>query len=379
MEKEEVQELGPVDDRHRLYWDAGTSYDEFLEQQHIPIHTGYAAEAKTVEVDDWDLTGGKGAILSLEGHEGLNDIQVHEIPPGEELNEMEPLSEEIVYVLSGSGATHVNYGDDEYVFEWNEDSMFFLPRNIRYRHISLSEEPVRFVVDSDLPALFRMYRDEEYIYHGGGQLFADPDDYSSSGRLFIVPGVPGIWEANFIPSISGFDELQDYSSRGAGGANIKFRFPQARSLRAHMSEFPVGTYKKAHRHSGGTSIITISGEGYTLMWPPNEEEDRVRVDWEPGSIVVPPTGWWHQNFNLSDSTARYLALYAPNVGPDTSFLDPKEPFNQIGYAEEDPEIRELFEEELAKRGIETRMPKKCYTDSDHDFNMSYEDAKQQAD
>ena len=34
--------------------------------------------------------------------------------------------------------------------------------------------------------------------------------------------------------------------------------------------------------------------------------------------------------------------------------------NQIEYEDEDPEIRQIFEQELSKRGLESRMPREIY-------------------
>ena len=42
----------------------------------------------------------------------------------------------------------------------------------------------------------------------------------------------------------------------------------------------------------------------------------------------------------------------------------------IEYVDEDPWIRELFEGELAKRGLESDMPTEAYTDPDYVFKSS---------
>ena len=128
---------------------------------------------------------------------------------------------------------------------------------------------------------------------------------------------------------------------------------------AHISQFPPGTYKKAHRHGPAANVVILSGKGYTLMWP--EGKPWVKCDWHKGSLVVPPDRWFHEHFNSGGEPARYLAIRwnsrkhsmgeAFKVDEST-----KAGGDQIEYEDEGPAIRKLFAEELAKEGAEMRMP-----------------------
>ncbi len=134
------------------------------------------------------------------------------------------------------------------------------------------------------------------------------------------------------------------------------------SMPAHISQFDVGAYKKAHRHASGAHVIILSGEGYTLMWKDGPPQ---KFDWKPGSMIVPPDMWFHQHFNVGKEPAAYLALhgrFSPKhkvshrdyTGIDK---DVKAGGDQIEYEDEDPMILKMFEEELAKRGVQSQMSK----------------------
>ncbi|MDP2662885.1 MAG: ethanolamine ammonia lyase-activating protein, partial [Dehalococcoidia bacterium] len=164
---------------------------------------------------------------------------------------------------------------------------------------------------------------------------------------------------NFIADVAAF-KLQDMLKRGAGGTSINFELAN-NTMCAHVSEFPLGTYKKAHRHAAGAHIVLLSGEGYSILW--KEGQPKVRVDWHTGSLFVPPDMWFHQHFNVGRDPARYLAVrwgskkhrvsgVLSMAGVEDSL---KSGGNQIEYEDEDPEIRKMFEAELAKRGLEPRM------------------------
>ncbi len=132
------------------------------------------------------------------------------------------------------------------------------------------------------------------------------------------------------------------------------------TMGAHISEFQVGMYKKAHRHGPGAHVLILSGEGYSTMWP--EGKEMMRINWKPGSILVPPEGWFHQHFNSGNRPARYLALkmlsrrYKLTPGKIKSDVPLNQGGWQIEYEDEDPEIRRVFEEECARSGTTVIMP-----------------------
>jgi oxalate decarboxylase/phosphoglucose isomerase-like protein (cupin superfamily) len=146
--------------------------------------------------------------------------------------------------------------------------------------------------------------------------------------------------------------------RGAGGGHIRFNMAKG-SMSSHISQFPVGTYKKAHCHGPSAHVIILTGEGFSLMWPEGEEPRR--YDWQVGTLIVPPNKWFHQHFNTGATPARYLAfkhevaLIRNSQGVPTAWISRRVGGDQVDYADEGPWIRELFANELGKRGVAPRM------------------------
>lgn len=363
------------------YWKSGREYGEYLEAQGFPVHSGYyVQDARSCAVDRWDGMGVDGAVAKLEGQEGLNDIHIQELPPGESTEPRKHLYEQLVYVLGGQGVTVIGSENEETTFEWSRNALFAIPRNTQYQHVNASgDERVRLIQETDLPLLFSLFRDEAFLFEADFD-FADldsPEAYSAKGTMYEGRNIPAIWESNFIPDIHSYEDIQHWRERGAGGASIQFEHP-ATDLWSHISQFPVGTYKKAHRHHPGANIVILEGEGYSLMWSPEHEEE-IEINWQPGSIITPPALWYHQHFNTGRKPARYLALHPPGIvfsGPEGAF-DPVKPSNQIQYPDEDPEIRETFEKRLAEKGIEPRMPEEAYRDTEFDFQQNYEEMEAQ--
>jgi gentisate 1,2-dioxygenase len=359
------------------YWKVGEEYEAFAEQQSVPVHTGYYVQnVYDIEVEHWDRTGVNGALVNLVGHEGLNDIQVHEIPPGESMKPQQHLHEQIAYVVEGRGTTAIGPEGEETTFEWNKNALFAIPRNVRYQHINASgDEPVRLVVETDLPSLFLLFKDEKFIFGSDYQFpnTSDTEYYSTEGTMYEGAKFPVIWESNFIPDIHTFEKIQHWRERGAGGASIQFNHLDT-SIWSHISQFPVGTYKKAHRHHPGANVIILEGNGYSLMWPQEDADDKMRIDWQPGTLFVPPALWYHQHFNTAERSSRYLAMHPSSLvfsGRDSVF-DPVKEYNNIQYPDEAAEIRTTFEQELEERDIEFQMPEEAYENPDYTFEQNYE-------
>ena len=122
---------------------------------------------------------------------------------------------------------------------------------------------------------------------------------------------------------------------------------------------PVATYKKGHRHGPGAHVIILSGSGYSLMWPEGEEPQR--FEWQTGSLIIPPNMWFHQHFNTSPDPARYLAFKHESVsirnaqGVPKAWISRRIGGDQIDYADERPEIRDMFAEALAQAEITPQM------------------------
>ena len=335
-------------------------YRRWVRKQGLEVISAhYVEDLNTVELKPWSKVGGRGIFINHELSDFSNDCQVLEIPPAGSTNPQRHLYEEMIYVLKGRGSTAVwNHKGKKMSFEWGEGSIFAIPLNTWYQHFNASgSNPVRLVAVTNAPLVLNLFEDEEFVFNTKYDFesrFAGEEDYFEPKEE-----VTGFFlETNFIHDARTL-RLVSAKERGGEGAHIRFKLARG-TMSAHISEFPVGVYKKAHRHGPGAHVIILSGEGYSLMWP--EGEKMRRYNWRPGTLIVPPDRWWHQHFNVGREPARYLAFkYEGTIysrteeGIPKSWISRREGGDQIDYADEDPMVRRMFEEELAKRGIRSRM------------------------
>jgi len=342
-------------------------YREWIDGEGVPVHEDFGFDLLSLEVAPWARLGARGAYALVKGRGDFVDVQLIELAPGGATAPQRHLYETVVYVLSGRGSTSVDVAeDDRRTFEWGSSSLFALPLNTGYRHFNGSgTEPARLAAVTSLPLVMNVFRDESFVFDNP-TAFRDrlgpPEHFRGDGTF--IPMRPGrhMWETNFVPDLRRF-ELREWAARGAAGSNIMFALADG-TMHAHMSEMPVGTYKKGHRHGADFHIFPVTGHGYTLLWYEGDE-DFVRVDWKHGSVYAPPDRMFHQHFNTSPEAARYLAIAfgglryptladkrATFTGMDVSVKDGG---RQIEYEDEDPRIRRIYEDELRTRGIASRM------------------------
>jgi len=340
------------------------TYQLWQQAQKIPCVTGfYIKDLNVIEVAPWEQKGGHGAFVNLEGTGGIDDAYVCEIPPGKKLKAQKHLYEEMVLVVKGRGGTTVwQKNGRKHTFEWQQGSLFAIPLNASYQHFNGSGvESARYFAVTNAPLIMNIFHNLDFIFENEfaflNRFDPNQDDYfSKDGEMWALRNMA----INFIADVHAI-KLVPWKPRGGSGTSMHFDLA-AQLMQAHISQFAPGTYKKAHRHGPGAHVIILSGQGYSLLWP--EGTEPVRVEWQPGSVVVPPSQWFHQHFNSGVGPARYLALRKGGGGRykfPIVFHDGeagqsiKEGGSQIEYEDEEASIHQQFEAALAKAGARCAM------------------------
>jgi len=334
-------------------------YTRWVRKEGLDIVSAhYIPNLHTVELKPWARRGGNGVYINHEASRTSNDCYVCEIPAGQKLEPQRQLFEEMIYVLDGRGSTSVwNDAGKRVTFEWKAGALFAIPINAWHQHFNGSgKEPARYVAVTNGPVVINLYEDERFVfntaYDFNNRFQGEPDYFSKKGEQKGL-----LLDTNFVADAVNLP-LISAKERGAGGGHIRFSMAKG-SMNSHISQFPIGTYKKAHAHGPGAHVIVMSGEGYSMMWP--EGETPKRYEWQEGSMIVPPNLWFHQHFNTGTTAARYLAFKHEVVsirnaqGVPKAWISKRLGGDQIDYADEDQVIRKTFAEALKKRGLKPNM------------------------
>ncbi|HWP58111.1 MAG TPA: cupin domain-containing protein [Candidatus Acidoferrales bacterium] len=361
-----------------------TTYESWIQSEGIPVVEGFGVEdLMEIPRESWPRTGGKGAFIQLRGMEGFSGMYVGEISPGSSLIPEKHLYDELIYILRGRGATEVWWDGEakKTSFEWEAGALFAVPLNSKHRLLNGSREPVVYLGVTSAPLLMDLTHDPEFIFNcsyafrgrfdGAQDYFVPRTDRNESGGFWV-------WESNFIPDVSA--AALDSAERKGSGVRITALEMGGSALVGHIAEWPVGRYHKAHHHQGGAILLILRSKGYTLLWPQEAgiqpyragRADRVvRVEWKAGSLVSPPTGWFHQHFNTGPEPARQLAFrYTGNsgryrlgvaralnkAGGAGIRLSVRDGGTLIEYEDEDPQIRRDYEAAVAAEGVKMQMP-----------------------
>jgi oxalate decarboxylase/phosphoglucose isomerase-like protein (cupin superfamily) len=334
-----------------------TPYGRWVRSQGLDIISAqYVPDLRTVDLKPWAERDAKGVFINHDASRTSNDCYVCEISAGGKLPPRRQLFEEMVLILSGRGSTTVwNDAGARITFEWKEGAIFAIPLNCRHQHFNGSgQNPARYVGVTFCPSVLNLYDDVDFVFNTSydfkNRFSGEPDYFTAKGEQkgFLLT-------TNFVPDAVNLP-LIAAKERGAGGGHIRFNMAKG-SMASHISQFPVGTYKKGHAHGPGAHVIVLSGEGYSLMWPEGEEPKR--YDWKPGTLIVPPNAWFHQHFNGGPTPARYLAFKHSSPrnaqGVPMSWISRRIGGNQIDYADETPAVRAMFADALARHGLRPNM------------------------
>jgi oxalate decarboxylase/phosphoglucose isomerase-like protein (cupin superfamily) len=336
-----------------------TPYTRWIASEGLDIIPAiYVRNLRTVPLKPWARRGGNAVFMNHDASRTSNDSYVMEIPPGKKLEPQRQLFEEQVLILDGRGSTTVwNDAGQRVTFEWGPGALFAIPLNTWHQHFNGSgTNPARYVSVTDAPPVINLYEDSEFVfntkYDFKTRFNGEPDYFAAKNeQQGLLLKTNFVADAVSLPLISA-------KERGAGGGHIRFTMANG-SMNSHISQFPVGTYKKAHAHGPGAYVIILNGEGYSLMW--GEGEEPKRYDWEVGTLIVPPNMWFHQHFNTGTTPARYLAFKHEVVsirnaqGVPKAWISRRIGGDQIDYVDEKPVVRKLFADALGKHGMKPKM------------------------
>ena len=350
----------PLDAASAKRYARKSAFLEFCEKDGLSVITGYGVDdLKTAPLKHWERWGGPAAYCHLEGSQGFVGVLTGEIPPGKSLKPLRHMYEEQVLILSGRGATQFwsEASKEPITLEWQPGSLFSPPLNVKHQHHNGSAtEPVRLATANNLPLIMNVYNSPDFVFNLACEFI---DRFAGQKNFFSADMKPGEQEdrvVNFIPDLRAVT-LNPHPERGIGFSRLGIHL-SGNSMVGHIMAVESGTYKKAHRHGPGAQVIVIAGKGYSLMWYPGKEDKMVRVDWKPGSLLVPPEGWYHHHFTTSTEAARHLALRRGlrQVGhPWRPNLSEHEGGHLLEHEDEPPEIRAIYEAELKKERIPFRM------------------------
>jgi oxalate decarboxylase/phosphoglucose isomerase-like protein (cupin superfamily) len=342
-------------------------YELWQAKQGIPVYsTFHVQDLARVELAHWDWMGVDACFMNLEDPFLITSIIV-ELKPGQSTKPLKHMFETWVFVINGKGETLIQQeGTKDTVIPWQPRSLFGPPLNCTYRHRNTdSTETARILMVTNAPLTLNLYHNERYVFDNP---FVFDDRYSGQ-QGFFNPTYEIIAQryvrTNLVTDVRNY-YLHEWKERGQGARTVFLTGMSHHTVGAHVSEFPTGTYKKAHRHGPGAHVIILEGEGYSLNW--KEGDEPTRVDWRENSMFSPPDMWYHQHFNTGSGPARYLALKSKGspdhpcrIGAPGPNTDPDFAKNhQIEYEDENPSIYETFAAEVKKNGGEVKLPRPKY-------------------
>lgn len=363
-------------------------YQRWREAQGIPNIEGFSVPSVyEAELTPWEARGGSGVFVNLEGSAGFNDAYIYELSPKESSAPIKHIYDELVFVLRGRGATTVWYDEEKkQTFEWGKGSYFAIPPNAWHQWHNLSgEEPARYFAMTPAPRVIDTFKDLDFVFncdHRFRSIFNDEEGFFQQAER---PNGRGPWETNYIADVWALEPRKRASAedleakaraaaqRGDGWRSVgRFLTGEQEShgatalmlrgtVHAAVSfQSQPGTHSPHHRHGPGIHVTVIGGHGYSILQSPTMDQT-IKIPWGPGTVFVPPEGWWHSHYNVGPEPWDWLRVGwgsekpKPGGGQYDYSRTPREGGDQMAFEDMDPAIHLGFEEECAKVGIKCLM------------------------
>ena len=260
----------------------------------------------------WEQFGVNGMYIKMADYQ-ITDGWLLEIPAKGQIKTQKHMFEAGIYFFGGPGHIILQQkGKRPQRVEFKYRTLFSVPLNVQYQIFNDSDKPIRLVAVTSFPFSINSTNNEKYVWEND---FAFTDRYDAEENFATYSEHVGKNDTvtNVVPDAVEF-ELDSYDQRGKGTTNMHWKMAGNAIIDMHVSDMPAGVFKKAHRHSSDAFILLTSGKGYSITWPEGRYQDRVRVDWQEGTIFVPPIYWYHQHYNPEpEGSARYMAINAPPI------------------------------------------------------------------
>lgn len=347
-------------------------YKDWAEGEGIPIHLDFGHDLLALETAPWERYGARGCFAHTNGMGDFMSNYVLEVEPRKNTVPVRHLYEAFFFVLAGHGSTVVWLPDgSQRSFEFGPKALFAIPLNCRYQVFNGSgSEPVRLSVTNDAPLTINLYHNLDFVFENDFAFtdrVGDPKYFEGEGQHNVYNKssvkVQNVWETNFVHDLTSF-KLYEFEGRGKGSMNVNFILADG-TMHSHVSQMPVGRYKKGHRHAAGTHVHAVDGSGYSLLWYEGDEEF-VELPWRHGIMYTPPFWMYHQHFNTGETPARYVACSLGSrrypfialrrrSAEGAGAVSVSKGGRQIEYDEQDPRVHRKFLEELARTGVSSEM------------------------
>lgn len=357
--------------------DARTPFERWVEDElKLEIIRGYAAgPLGRLPLRPWTQRNMDAVFLDLIGAESLAGMYVGELRPGGSSVPIRQLYDETFYVLRGHGSTTIETTHGTIQFEWGPQSLFAIPLNCRYQlHNGSGVDPARLVSTNTLPIIYSLYRDPNFVFGSdhdfdrfSPQIVTDP----TSAKLYQPDAkhsrtAVDLYDTLFVPDILRLTR-SNFRERGEGTSAVYIETAKS-AISDHVCEVPGRRFFNPHRHGPSASVFTISGTGYSLMWPDGGEI--VRWDWpvDDVGVIVPPNMWWHGHFVTSPNAIQLAVKLRSRFNPinhlyEKSHVPVAEGGTVIRFEDMDAGLKariwQTFVEECKRQGFTAVPPREA--------------------